>query len=481
MHGLKKSLFFRIMTMTVTTMLVCLLLIGTITFNSLGRYVINEKLELLEANISKVSQMTTMLVENPGDLRYESFYQISLDSIANSTSSSIIIVNTNYEIFYQSNVDAISLDTDELINNSFITQIFGGSKKSFVSLGTLDNLFDRATLTVGYPILYGSQTIGAALMSVPSPRLQSMKSDIMFIFLIAASIAAVLTFFMSYFFSRHLARPLNAMNTAAKKMTQGDFSQRVSVDVADKVSEVSTLIETFNSMAESVENTEEARRSFIASVSHELRTPMTTIIGFVEGIMDGTIPAEKQNQYMEIILSETKRLSRLVTELLDVSRIENQTFTLNLSKFDINECIRQQLLRFETRATQKQLSVSVEFLHESCWCMCDRDAITRVIINLLDNAVKYASAGGEIYISVTESAKKAVISIKNSGEGISPEDLKHIFDKFYKVDKSRGLDKKGVGLGLYLVKNIIGQHGESIKAESEAGVSTTFTFTLPLA
>lgn len=258
MHGLKKSLFFRIMTMTVTTMLVCLLLIGTITFNSLGRYVINEKLELLEANISKVSQMTTMLVENPVDLRYESFYQISLDSIANSTSSSIIIVNTNYEIFYQSNVDAMSLDTDELINNSFITQIFGGSKKSFVSLGTLDNLFDRATLTVGYPILYGNQTIGAALMSVPSPRLQSMKSDIMFIFLIAASIAAVLTFFMSYFFSRHLARPLNAMNTAAKKMTQGDFSQRVSVDVADKVSEVSTLIETFNSMAESVENTEEA-------------------------------------------------------------------------------------------------------------------------------------------------------------------------------------------------------------------------------
>lgn len=208
---------------------------------------------------------------------------------------------------------------------------------------------------------------------------------------------------------------------------------------------------------------------------------MTTIIGFVEGIMDGTIPAEKQNQYMEIILSETKRLSRLVTELLDVSRIENQTFTLNLSKFDINECIRQQLLRFETRATQKQLSVSVKFLHESCLCMCDRDAVTRVIINLLDNAVKYANTGGEIHISVTENAKKAVISVKNSGEGISPEDLKHIFDKFYKVDKSRGLDKKGVGLGLYLVKNIIGQHGESIKAESEAGGSTTFTFTLPLA
>ena len=205
---------------------------------------------------------------------------------------------------------------------------------------------------------------------------------------------------------------------------------------------------------------------------------MTSIIGFTDSILDGTIPPEKAKEYLEICLSEERRLSRLVTELMDVSRIESGVQKLEYSDFDINECIRRQIIKYEERITEKNLNVNVAFDTDSCICRCDKDAITRVVINLLDNAIKFSGQNGEIGVDVNQRSGKVYVSIQNTGQGIDSTDIKHVFDKFYKTDKSRGLDKKGIGLGLYLVKNIMVLHGETIDVESEPGKYTKFTFTL---
>ena len=232
-------------------------------------------------------------------------------------------------------------------------------------------------------------------------------------------------------------------------------------------------------MADSIEQLETMRRSFVANVSHDLRTPMTTIGGFVQGILDGTIPPEKQNQYLTIVLDETKRLSRLVNELLDISKMEQGSFTLELRDFNINEMIRLSVIKLEKRITEKNIQLSVSFQTEDQWVTADKDHIQRVLTNLMDNAIKFTQEGGFIDIRTGKTDRnKVFVSIQNSGIGIAHEDLAHVFDRFYKTDKSRSLDKNGTGLGLYIAKSIIKEHGETIWAESEPDEFTRFNFTL---
>ena len=220
------------------------------------------------------------------------------------------------------------------------------------------------------------------------------------------------------------------------------------------------------------------RSSFIANVSHDLRTPMTTIIGFVEGIMDGTIPEEKRQWYLSIVLDESRRLSRIVTDLLDLSKLEQGSFNIEPREFDINELMRLSIIKFEKRITEKNISLTVGFETENMRVDADKDAIQRVITNLFDNAIKFTPEGGFIDVNTGVKDGSAYVSIQNSGLGIEKKDLMHIFDRFYKSDKSRSLDKNGAGLGLYIVKSIIQAHGERVWAESEPGEFTRFSFTL---
>lgn len=269
--------------------------------------------------------------------------------------------------------------------------------------------------------------------------------------------------------------PIKSLNQVAKRISKGDFKARVKIRGKD---EIAQLGETFNLMATSLENLDNVRSSFVSNVSHELRTPMTTISGFVEGILDGTIPEKEQKRYLTIVLDETKRLARLVAEFLLLTKLESGEKTLEKKVFDINELIRVSVLKFEKQLVDKNISVDINFGTEKAMVLADKDSISRVLTNLFDNAVKFNFENGYLKIEVFEKNKKINVSVENSGIGINSEELGLIWERFYKTDKSRSLDKKGVGLGLYLIQNIIAAHGEKIWAESENNAFARFVFTL---
>ena len=276
-----------------------------------------------------------------------------------------------------------------------------------------------------------------------------------------------------------MARPLDEMAAASRKFARGDFSVRVKQE-DDTTDEMGSLIDSFNKMADSLEKAEARRSEFIANISHELRTPMTTISGFADGILDGTIPKDQEEKYLRSIRDETRRLSRLVRDMLDVSQMRARASDPSKrTVFDLTELVLQTLLSFESRATKKNLDVDPQLPDNHIMVRADKDAITQVIYNLLDNAVKFAHEGTCITLRLYKDNGKAYVSVKDVGETIPPDDLPFIFDRFHKSDRSRSLDTTGVGLGLYLVKTIINSHDEDIAVRSEDGV-TEFVFTLPL-
>ena len=231
-------------------------------------------------------------------------------------------------------------------------------------------------------------------------------------------------------------------------------------------------------MVDDLQKLEEMRRGFIANVSHELRTPMTSIRGFIEGILDGTIPPDRQKDYLLIVRDETNRLNRLVNDLLDLAKMEAGEITLNIKPFDINELIRICVIKLETLITSKNIEIEANFENDNLLVSADRDSIERVIINLLHNAVKFSNENGKIILETVKNKDKVLISIKDSGIGIDENEQKRVWDRFYKSDKSRGKDKTGTGLGLAIVKNIVNEHKQDIWVESEIGLGTKFTFTL---
>ena len=290
--------------------------------------------------------------------------------------------------------------------------------------------------------------------------------------LLASMIAA-------YFITEKTVAPMREMRTAARDFSSGKFETRVRVSGRDEVAE---LAKAFNQMAESLENLETMRNSFIANVSHDLRTPMTTIAGFIDSIRDGVIPPEEQPHYLEVVSMEVHRLSRLVSSLLDLSRLQAGDRKFTMVPFDICEMARLILISFEQKIEEKHLDVRFECEEDRLTVLADRDAIYQVFYNICHNAVKFSRHEGVLRIRiVTSKDKKIRISIYNDGAGIPYEDQPMIFERFYKSDKSRGLDKTGVGLGLFICKTIITAHGEQIRLSSVPGENCEFSFTLPRA
>ncbi len=317
----------------------------------------------------------------------------------------------------------------------------------------------------GYVLTLSSTTREDGLVAIARQAVINSSVWVM----LAAVIAA-------YFITERIVHPLRTMTGAAKSFGKGDFSARVVVYGNDEVSE---LGRAFNNMAESLDSLEKMRNSFLANVSHDLRTPMTTISGFIDGITSGAIPPEKHEYYLKVIQSEIHRLSRLVSQILDVSRLESGERKFTLTDFDIAEMARVILISFEQKIESKRLDVEFESDEDEMIVNADKDAIYQVLYNLCHNAIKFSREGGKVAIRITrDTAKKIRISVFDEGQTISEEDLKLVFDRFYKTDKSRGLDKSGVGLGLYISKTIIEAHGEKIYATSQNKDGAEFIFTL---
>lgn len=319
-------------------------------------------------------------------------------------------------------------------------------------------------------------SIGAVFVTSSTSHYREYVMTLVKIFCSAGIIIFALIFCFVGLFSYQLTKPLGQMAKAAKEFGQGDFSKRVNVTSNDEIGE---LARAFNTMADSLAASEGMRRAFIANVSHELKTPMTTISGFIDGILDGTIPRERQTHYLNIVTVEVKRLSRLVTSMLALSRIDSGELKMVKTNFDISSTILNTFLTFEQKLEQRKINVIGLDELSPLYVEGDPDMIHQVVYNLVENASKFTNVGGDITVKTQDEGTRAVISITNTGEGIPPDQIGFIFDRFYKTDKSRSLDKKGMGLGLYLVRSIIRQHGGDITASSVEGEYTTFEFYVP--
>lgn len=331
--------------------------------------------------------------------------------------------------------------------------------------------------TIGVPILSddASAVIGCVFVTAPQIRVSSELRSILAVYLLCGAVVMLLAFVVLYFITRQITRPLNQMAVAARSYAKGDFSRRITVTPDE---ELGALAATFNQMADSLDRLESMRREFIADVSHELRTPMTTISGFIDGILDGIIPPEQEQKYLLLVSDEVKRLSRMVNNLLDVARIQSGEITYKMLPFDLKEVVHRVVLSMEDRIREAEVELQLNLPEGSVYAEGDRDAIYRVVYNLVDNAVKFTPNQGQITISLQQQEKEFSLSVRNSGQGIPQEEAGRIFERFYKTDKSRSVNRRGVGLGLYMVKSIIDAHGQKIYLKSREGEFAEFTFTL---
>lgn len=338
-------------------------------------------------------------------------------------------------------------------------------------------LYDSERHYVAREVLRGNSTVGFVLVSSQAREPKQVLEPMFEIFLASALVVLLAAVATSSILARSQSQQLRSLAAAAQRFGHGDLRTRVRVSENAPV-EMTELAAEFNSMADSLERSERLRREFIANVSHELKTPMTTIAGFMDGILDGTIPEERHRQYMETVVSEVRRLSRLVRTMLDVSRLQSQGIPeQRKGRIDLAECAGRVLISFEQKINEKGIEVEAELPDAGLFAWADGDAITQVIYNLTDNAVKFCPQGGRLWLQAGAVGNQARLTVGNTGPTIPPEELPLIFDRFHKTDKSRSVDREGYGLGLYIVKTIVESHGEDIQAASHDGGDGVYLYT----
>ena len=474
-----RSLYKRQLAMMVGIVALSFTLLSTAFMMLSYRYIISEKRDAMERNAGYIAMFASSFYQQ---LRSEPF-QNYVASIALISDSYVIVAAPDGEIIYATDGVNFYAYENSKVPESVVSQVL--ERGSYAGMTSLGGIFPERRYLASLPITVSlnnlSVTQGLVLVSADASSLAEMWSATATIFFFTAVVVLLIAFVASSLFSAHQARPLNEMAEAARKFGRGEFDVRVT-SYEGRCDEISTLAEAFNTMANSLAKVESQRSEFIANVSHELKTPMTTISGFAEGILDGTIPPEREKESLQIVVSETRRLSRLVRRMLDLARLNaltENTVTAQ-EQFDLTEVVSQVIISLESKITGRNLDVDVQMPDEKLMVWGDPDSITQVCYNLLDNAAKFAAAGTAITVQITKKDGKAYTTIRNLGSTIPKDELPLLFERFHKADYSRSMDREGVGLGLYIVKTILGNLKETITATSEDGV-TQFTCTLTLA
>ena len=439
------------------------------------QYTIRDRQETLVRNANYIADFTSSTLNKDGSYAvYTANFQSYLNTAAQVTDSHILITTSDGVVAYATDGRQ---PLSPLMGKTITASIPRGiiSEGSLASMSTL-GLYEEARYSVGLPILDDSTGTlqGLVIVSSDTSNITEMWRELSGIFVVTACAVILIAAILSSVTSMRQSKPMKEIAAAARQFGHGQLDVRV--DVGPRRDEIGELAEAFNAMADSLAKSEHRRTEFVANVSHELKTPMTTIAGFADGILDGTIPPEKEREYLQVISSETRRLSRLVRSMLDLSRLQGDERAAQ-QQFDVCETILRVLVSLESKINAKELNVDAQLPEDPIPVWGDQDAITQVCYNLLDNAIKFSQQGGKLGISVSAKGSKAAVSITNEGQSIPPEELPLIFDRFHKADHSRSADRDGVGLGLYIVKTILNSHKENITCTSENG-KTAFTFTL---
>ena len=405
-------------------------------------------------------------------------FLLNLDVASGISNSDTVICDTEGRVIQCSNALSGREWKGLRLNAEYLQKVLenGGD----TATGVIRGLYKESRYVVSTPIEGPEGTIGVVIVSRPTKTTAAILTRVSHIFLAASLFVVLVSVLVVTIFARKESRPLRDMARAATAFGHGDLEARVKVE-SDYSEEVEDLAVAFNNMASSLQKSEYQRQEFVANVSHELKTPMTTISGYVDGILDGTIPRDRSRHYLQIVSDETKRLSRLVRSMLDISQLQTQQGIPDEKKmhFDLEECAGQVLITFEKKINDKGINVQVDMPEHPVFTFANQDYVTQVIYNLIDNAVKFCPSGKTLGLTIREGGGKAYISISNEGETIPAEELPLVFDRFHKLDKSRSQNRDGWGLGLYIVKTIVCSHQENISVTSRDG-KTEFTFTMPL-
>lgn len=473
---MKKSIFYKYISVFIVILSVCFvvltIIVSSMTIKSANKQRVNVAqntaiymLDFLKTEYIAASQKV------PYELPFDYFVLMNKEHFSstinilskNAEKMTIIITNENSEIL---------ICTEDLysgtISDEEITQDIAGAQSNLVYTNMGGMLSEKYSVYI-VPMKYkenDTTSAGALMVCFSTNNVDDLTMSTVRTIVLASLWVMIASFVAVYFITERIVSPLRQMSYATRQFASGKFDVRINVDGEDEIAELATA---FNTMAQSLAEIEYTRINFIASVSHDLRTPMTTISGFIDGILDGAIPQEKQAHYLGIIGQEVRRLSRLVSQLLDISRMEAGSRKFEKTPFDICEMARMILFSFEARIDAKRLDVEFNAPDDKLFVYSDKDAINQVIYNICENAVKFSRDEGKYRLTISDEGSFVRVSVYNEGEGIAPEDIPHIFDRFYKSDKSRGMDKSGVGLGLYICSTIMDHLGEKIYVESEYG------------
>lgn len=348
----------------------------------------------------------------------------------------------------------------------------------YYKVGTFYDCFSENVLSVFSPITVNYKVRGYVIIHKPQSYITASANSLSGIAYKTLILIFAAAFVVLVLFTYVVYIPIRKITHAADEYSNGNFDAKIDVHSND---EIGYLAASLNYMANELNTLEDDQKKFISNVSHDFRSPLTSIKGYVEAMLDGTIPVEMQEKYLNIILFETERLNKLTKSLLELNKFGSHGVMLDISDFDINQTIKTTVLTFEGTCASKHIRFNLILSGEELFVSADFSKIQQVLYNLIDNAIKFSHQDSAITIETTEKNEKVFVSVKDTGIGIPKDSLKKIWERFYKTDLSRGKDKRGTGLGLSIVKEIIQAHGENINCISTEGVGTEFIFTLPLA
>ena len=471
---MQKSLFGKYLRVTMVIVLASFIVLGSVMMFVFSQYTKSDKRKLLMQNASSMASITSVVdITNNGA---PELLKVFVRTFSLNIDADIFVTDLEGNVLFGAYANSTSNIGANFTPQTKISAdiVKCASEGSYTGDGRKNGIYDTPYYVVGVPLYSVAETssseaggensarvpVGAVFAAMNAASLTEYQFAALQMFLIAAAAAFILAFVVVGLFSYRLV----------------DFSIRVPVTSNDEIGQLATA---FNNMADSLSGSESMNRSFVANVSHELKTPMTTIAGFIDGILDGTIPPERQSHYLHIVSDEVKRLSRLVRTMLNLSRIDNGELKLRPNDFDISETVLSTVLTFEKSIDEKKIDIRGLDTLQPMQVHGDEDLLHQVVYNLVENAVKFTNTEGYISFNVSDSIDRIVVTIENSGSGIQSDELPLVFEKFYKTDKSRSQDKNGMGLGLYLVRTIIKLHGGDISVSSVVNEYTRFSFYIP--
>ncbi len=486
--GKKGAFFFKYFMIFSSIVLVSFIVVGTSFMLLITNTLLNQVTADTKNTASNLAQMTCELFaadvtrDNPQAAVITMCKNIEF--ITRSKGYDAFICNKDGEVIVCSEtLDEFSVNEKTIceehgsikISPLLIKRVMNGEFNEF---SKLNGVYDTYYSVCMSPLYLDDSFIGFCVVSAPiKDNMITNVEKVFVMFVLSAAVALLLVTVAVSFMTERIAKPIRNLEAATKCYSSGDFSYRVPELKSND--ELANLVTKFNTMATSLSQIENSRRSFVANVSHEFKTPMTTIGGFINGILDGTIPPEKQDYYLKIVSSEINRLSKMVTTMLNISKIETGNVDMNIEQFDIAPKLVTTFLGFEQLISQKNIEIAGFEDLQSATIHGDSAMIDQVIYNLADNAVKFTNEGGTITVNTTSDKNYTYLAITNTGKGIPANEIDKVFERFYKVDQSRSTDVKSTGLGLYLIKSIIDLHNGSITVESEVDSFTRFTVKLP--